>query len=788
MLAWGLRVGIALVLSIALGACGGKAHTTADSDGGAEPGPDITGDGGDPTHPMNGRFVAPLRQGRVDKVDVLLMIDNSSSMADKQALLATAVPDLVGRLTNPVCVDPTSHQQVGMRNPDGSCSAGEPDFDPVKDMHIGIISSSLGGHGTSGVCDQPDSRKTFPHNDDRAHLLTRGPMDAAISTMGGKPFLNWNPAMGGYADAAALAMPFATMITGVGQHGCGYEASLESIYRFLIDPDPYDTIVIDKSVGGLGAASLTGTDLTLLAQRADFLRPDSAVVVVMVTDENDCSIIDGGQNFYSIVPPSGSPPKSILTHGTSGCLDNPNGPCCFSCLQHNTGDDPPPDGCPAPGNDSECMKGQWLKTEDPENLRCFNQKQRYGIDFLYPVQRYIDGFTKSQVVDRHGNGVQNPLYSDLKCMGAACAAERDKRNVLLAGIVGVPWQDIANDPTTLGSGYKTAAQLRAENVWQKILGDPQPAGTSRPLPPTDPHMIESVLPRASLPGPDSPTNADPINGHEWDPTKASPANADLQYACTFPLPVGGERNCTDSTDCDCANPTGGMVADMKKPLCQGPGGYSTLQVAAKAYPGIRELQVLRGLSDQAVVASICPSNVTDSTRSDYGYRPAITAIVTQMRPALRGQCFPTVLSVDPNTKQVACNLIEVFNPPPGIDCSCEATQSGRVTAPDSHLTEEMKAKGSCRCEIHQLSDATDNGAATACRTEGTPSRIPPPGWCYVDPSQNGPADCALVRDCGSDKRLIRFANPVSEPRNDASVYLACEANKPISSQPLATCP
>ena len=234
-------------------------------------------------------------------------------------------------------------------------------------------------------------------------------------------------------------------------------------------------------------------------------------------------------------------------------------------------------------------KGQYLKTEDPENLRCFHQKQRYGIDFLYPVQRYIDGFTKTVVPDRTGNLVANPLYSDLQCaVGAACAPTRPKDLVFFAGIVGVPWQDIAVDANDLSRGYKSGKELTDDNVWAKILGDPDnPAG---PVLPTDPHMIESVTPRVGLPGPDSAANADPISGHEWDTSKDSPANRDLQYACVFN--IAQPKTCNDSTDCDCANPTNGMVADMKNPLCQAPGTnvYSTLQLRAKAYPGIRELQ------------------------------------------------------------------------------------------------------------------------------------------------------------------------------------------------------
>jgi hypothetical protein len=541
---------------------------------------------------------------RPTKIDLLFMIDNSPPMADKQAILARSVSELVGRL------------------------------DPVTDIHLGVISSSLGGHGATGVCDSSSASFADSHDDDKGHLLTRGEMDTTVTTLGGKPFLSWSPAMGGAAAASTIEATFSQMVTGVGSHGCSYDASLESIYRFLIEPDPYDLITINESTGGLGHGVLTGTDFTVLEQRKEFLRPDSLVAVVMFTDENDCSIIDGGQDFYVIVPPSGTPPKSVLTHGTSACLNNSNDPCCFSCLQHTTPDDAPPPGCTLSRDDPSCASGPLLETEDPTNLRCFQQKQRYGIDFLYPVQRYIDGFTSTQIVDRHGNAVKNPLFDDLQCeRNMGCAPERDKTYVFLAGIVGVPWQDIANDPDDLTKGYKTAKQIYDDNLWAKILGNPSPFDGSAPVPPTDLHMIESVAPRAGLPPPESLAYADSIHGHEWDTSKDDPPNRDLQYACTFPLPV--PRTCADSTDCDCADPMGGSVAKRKNPLCQGAFGYTTTQRRAKAYPGIRELQVLQGLNDQAIVASICPANVTDETREDFGYRPAVNALVTRMRYALR---------------------------------------------------------------------------------------------------------------------------------------------------------
>src|SRR5918995_3648511 len=50
-------------------------------------------------------FVDQITQTSVDKIDLLFMIDNSRSMSDKQEILQLAVPDLVSRLVNPICVD-----------------------------------------------------------------------------------------------------------------------------------------------------------------------------------------------------------------------------------------------------------------------------------------------------------------------------------------------------------------------------------------------------------------------------------------------------------------------------------------------------------------------------------------------------------------------------------------------------------------------------------------------------------------------------------------------------------
>jgi hypothetical protein len=38
--------------------------------------------------------------------------------------------------------------------------------------------------------------------------------------------------------AEDIVTPFQSMVLGIGQHGCGYEASLEAIYRFLTRARP----------------------------------------------------------------------------------------------------------------------------------------------------------------------------------------------------------------------------------------------------------------------------------------------------------------------------------------------------------------------------------------------------------------------------------------------------------------------------------------------------------------------------------------------------------------------
>jgi hypothetical protein len=716
-------------------------------------------------------YFEPLTQTRIDKIDLLLAIDSSGSMSDKQTMLARAVPKLVTALVNPACVDQDGKFVMRPASAAEECPAAlHREFKAVKDIHIGIISSSLGNRG-GDACDpdlNDDGHIDSPYADDRAHLVSRiDPEDPTqtLPTYDDHGFLVWEPESpdtsdGLYKDVVTLGDDMGDMVRGVSDKGCGLEAQLESWYRFLVDPSPYESV--ERSGG---KAVLTGTDDELLAQRDEFLRPDSLVAIVMLSDENDCSFdptSGNGTGWHTASLTKLAPQKA-----RSECAVNPGDACCAPCGQE-------PESCPA---DPACAEPEpdenWLS-----NLGCMQQKQRFGVDHLYPTQRYVAGLTSYEITDRKGNPVPNPL------LVSDDGLRRPTDRVFFAGIVGVPWQLVARDAADISAGYKNADELAASGTWDRILGDPQ-AG----VPPSDPHMVEAIHPRAGLPGPDSAPDADPMNGHEHtvftDGAKAkAQSNAwltgDLQYACTFPLtdPI----DCTEETvSCDCAAANDNDYT--KSVLCQADdGSYDRNQRRAKAYPGLRQLSVLKGIKDQGVVASICPAAVDgDENAPQYGYTPAVDAIIERLKEKLGGPCLPRALHAD-ERGQVACIVMEGRNVPDGDSCACDYAP-GRTDVDPQHqslvtqaLTDPSATLAGldCFCEIEQLEGPEANVCRTSLDEAPELDGEPVQGWCYIDgtsvPQIGNPE---LVEHCApTEQRMIRFANR-GEPVNDSVVFVSC---------------
>lgn len=701
-------------------------------------------------------YVEPIRNDAIDKIDLLFMIDNSASMGDKQVLLAKAVPQLVDRLVIPRCVSASGAvtQRASLTE---ACPAGsEPEFRAVQDIHIAVITSSLGAHGAPTP--QPGC-EAAPPGDDRSLLLPS--VRTGLASYNNSGFLAWDPRAklvpAGENDAERLGADFSKMVEAAGESGCGYEASLESWYRFLIDPEPPRTLAVvdDRTVA-------QATDMDVLAQRDAFLRPDSLLVIVMLTDENDCSIREDGSGFLLAN-------KGNMVRATSACEADPNDRCCTACVNGNI------DGCVPVLEDPSCTKGNFLGSgEDPANMRCLENKRRFGYDFLYPTSRYVDGLTKPLVQLRStGEMVENPLFKQ-----AAGLPRRPPSMVYLAGIVGVPWQDIADDASRTGAGlrYLSAQELQSKDRWSVILGD-----ASQNQPPADPFMRESIAPRSGT----NPITGDPIVAETSLDPRASPINGheqksdgtDLQYACTFPLEMP-EPCSADDQACDCAT---AARDNYNRPLCQPPAGGSpgTTQYFGKAYPGLRPLEVLKGIGDSAIVASICPKVLTEG-QPGYGYEPAVDAIVDRLKVELQGRCPPRPLAVEPGSDgSLPCVVVEALEGQKGCACK-EAGRSPARGAAVELVQEQLRdsracdAPGTqdcssyCFCEIAQATDANLDHCLN------NPADSETPGYCYVDPF-GSPAvgNPEFVKDCSpTSKRLIRFIGP-NTPANGAPAYIAC---------------
>lgn len=592
-----------------VGACGARSELEVGGRS-AEPGAGGEGGKGPPVE-------------RASAVDLLLVIDNSGSMVDKQELLGLAVPDLIAGLVDPPCLNAAGVTIPNQPTGQQPCPAGSSRrFGPVKDMHVGIISSSLGGHGADACGPQQLFANDF------GHLIARDINTNTVPTYGALGFLAWDPLQQlsppGETNLTALATRLQSMVLGAGQTGCGYEAPMEAWYRFLVEPDPHVSISVQA-----GAAVLSGTDEVVLQQRRDFLRPNTLLMVVTLSDENDCSIRDGGNFFFAaqILDPI-SNEEYHLPPARAACATDPNDSCCLSCGQA------PGAGC-STAQDT-CAPLDALS--DHINLRCWDQKRRFGLDFLYPIDRYVAGLQAAEVPDRFGNVVPNPIFSDLNPADGEDVV-RTPALVLYAGLVGVPWQDVARrnaagEPDLIAGldadgeadgGFQSPAELVANGTWQLVLGEPDDYHTDPDALPSDALMIESPEPRSgvhpilgvALAPPGAGYLANPINGHEV----SIPLRDDLQYACLFPL--AQPRDCTDPEQIGC-----GCVAGNDDPLCQAAdGSFTTTQTFASAYPGVRHLQLLRALGAQAVLGSICPAQLNNPATLDFGYRPVVAALL-----------------------------------------------------------------------------------------------------------------------------------------------------------------
>jgi hypothetical protein len=175
------------------------------------------------------------------KLDVLFMVDNSSSMMPSQMKLLGNLPKFMDVLTN---------------QPGG-----------LPDVHVGVISSDMGvGHNDIPGCNG--------NGGDNGILQStpRGTCTSSTLTGGARFISN----VGGVANYTApdISTVF-TCIAPIGDTGCGFEQPMRSLAR------------------ALGADGFAPP-----AENQGFLRPDADLAVILLTNEDDCSATSN--TFYDV--------------------------------------------------------------------------------------------------------------------------------------------------------------------------------------------------------------------------------------------------------------------------------------------------------------------------------------------------------------------------------------------------------------------------------------------------------------------------------------------------------
>jgi hypothetical protein len=189
---------------------------------------------------------------RAAPVDLLFVIDNSNSMTEEQASLAEQIPRIVSTL-----VDPPDRDRDG-----------EPDWLPVTDMHVGVVTTDMGTGGFRvPTCVEPNFG-------DDGILRTEGNTAIAGCMATYPPFLSF----GLGADPMAFATDV-TCVARMGTGGCGFEQQLDAMLKAVTPSTSGITFVM----GTVGHGD---------RENVGFVRRNSLLAVIMLTDEEDCSASD----------------------------------------------------------------------------------------------------------------------------------------------------------------------------------------------------------------------------------------------------------------------------------------------------------------------------------------------------------------------------------------------------------------------------------------------------------------------------------------------------------------
>jgi hypothetical protein len=243
-------------------------------------------------------------QGGVSDVDLLFVIDNSGSMASEQEKLAAQLPKLVNVLIS-------GDRSVGTTPPAG-VSDDDRFFTPVKSLHIGVVSSSMGGQdkalgngvalndcvglGDDGVLLKSTNVAVEGVYAEQGEFPDFARGDEVLAPLPGCDDIGAQPGYqryeaGGDVTADELAQNFAC-VARLGVRGCPFEQQLEAMWKAVApsDGDQPDLHVFLDGTRGHGDPN---------GRNQGFVRENAILAVIQVSDEEDCSINQQGKPLFA---------------------------------------------------------------------------------------------------------------------------------------------------------------------------------------------------------------------------------------------------------------------------------------------------------------------------------------------------------------------------------------------------------------------------------------------------------------------------------------------------------
>ena len=303
---------------------------------GGDTGDDTGDDSGLPDLPED-TWDPPLSVNK--DIDILFVIDNSGSMGEEQAILASSLAPFIDVLEQPGIA---ANYRIGFTTTDNGnpwCPVGATTPESGK-LVLSSCKTRIGDFLFGDSVDVSDLACNDICNLDAADLEILPTTTDVDSQPKPRPWLERIEGWKNIPDATGTAEAFACFAP-QGVNGCGFESPLESMYLALGRAQSTD----EASFG--------------------FIRPHAILAVIFLTDEVDCSYntdwasifdAEGNKEFWSD-PMAGSPTSAICWNAGVECSGDPSSYADCTSVNKDVN-----------GN---------LDVADPEAV-------------LHPVDRYID--------------------------------------------------------------------------------------------------------------------------------------------------------------------------------------------------------------------------------------------------------------------------------------------------------------------------------------------------------------------------------------------------------------